>query len=257
MVVLASGGVAYAAEGTLPGDTLYPVKVSVLEPIRTALTFSPTAQIQWHITLAERRISEATALANEGKLSSTTEATLAANFSANANAATQAIGAQETNDPLDAVVATTNFSAQLGGYETVLAQIDSNRDSNTGVLREAIRAQIALSDQTTVSAEPPTSSAAGFRTGSSTTVRIWRACSKRLSMRFTPLPASLILRPAPLRRPARRERRGNLTVPRSLPRRAPTCSHSITTAAHFMPFRILFLTPRVLTCLPELRPRLT
>ena len=32
VLAFSSGGVAYAAEGTLPGDALYPVKVNVIEP---------------------------------------------------------------------------------------------------------------------------------------------------------------------------------------------------------------------------------
>lgn len=169
VVVLASGGIAYAAEGTLPGDILYPVKVSVVEPIQTALAFSPTAQAQVHIALAERRVDEASTLANEGKLSSTTEVALAANFSANSTAATQAIQAQAAADPLGAAVSATTFSAELGGYETVLSQIDSRRHSNTKLLQDSIHTQIASSNQVTASDESLATATSSARTAFSAT----------------------------------------------------------------------------------------
>src|SRR3989344_5538093 len=34
LVVTIGGATAFAAAGTLPGDTLYPVKVNVIEPVR-------------------------------------------------------------------------------------------------------------------------------------------------------------------------------------------------------------------------------
>ena len=80
LIIGSVGGTAYAAENTLPGDTLYAVKVGFTEPLQTALTPSGTGKASWHAILAERRLEEAAALAAENNLSTETQAMLAANF---------------------------------------------------------------------------------------------------------------------------------------------------------------------------------
>lgn len=58
----------YAAENALPGQYLYPVKVSVSEPLRGAITWGAADRAEWDRKVIERRLSEATRLAAEGKL---------------------------------------------------------------------------------------------------------------------------------------------------------------------------------------------
>src|SRR3990167_11094777 len=41
------GGVSYAAENSLPGDTLYPIKVNITEPARGLLARTPKAKAKW------------------------------------------------------------------------------------------------------------------------------------------------------------------------------------------------------------------
>lgn len=61
-------GSSYAAEHALPGDTLYFVKVNINEPVAGALVLSDTKKAQWGVSLTERRLEEAEALAAEGRL---------------------------------------------------------------------------------------------------------------------------------------------------------------------------------------------
>ncbi|MBI2864654.1 MAG: hypothetical protein HYX94_08855 [Chloroflexi bacterium] len=51
------GGAAFASQGALPGEALYPVKTAV-EQIQTALAFGDEAKAETHIALAEKRASE-------------------------------------------------------------------------------------------------------------------------------------------------------------------------------------------------------
>jgi len=55
----AGGGTVYAAQSSLPGDILYPVKLSV-ENIQLAVTLDAADKADLHLTLAQRRIDEAT-----------------------------------------------------------------------------------------------------------------------------------------------------------------------------------------------------
>ncbi len=139
--VLASTGIAFAAEGTLPGSLLYGVKVDVVEPIQTALVFTPHAQTVWQQTLALRRLDEAATLASKGRLRPATEQRLAARFSASARAAAQNNAAQDAADPGATAVRTTAFSAQLAGYQEVFAHISTTDQASTTLLVAAIQAQ--------------------------------------------------------------------------------------------------------------------
>lgn len=68
MLLLIVSGTSYAAENALPGDLLYPFKVNVNEPVRGALLTSTEEKAQWESDKFIRRVEEAEALANEGKL---------------------------------------------------------------------------------------------------------------------------------------------------------------------------------------------
>lgn len=65
---LALTSVAYTAEMSVPGETLYAVKTAVFEPIRDQITLSPEEKLEWETEKIERRIEEAEALAEEQKL---------------------------------------------------------------------------------------------------------------------------------------------------------------------------------------------
>jgi hypothetical protein len=71
ILLLAGGGVAFAAEATLPGDRLYTVKVGVTEPLRDSLAFSSSGKAYLEELKIERRLKEAAKLAAEGRLTDT------------------------------------------------------------------------------------------------------------------------------------------------------------------------------------------
>ena len=66
-VLLLTGGVSYAAEQSLPGDTLYPVKVSVNEEVVEFLKPTLESKTAWDAKRAERRLEEAETLLTQGK----------------------------------------------------------------------------------------------------------------------------------------------------------------------------------------------
>lgn len=55
----AGSSVSFAAERSLPGDMLWPVKVSINENVRLAVAFSPEAKAEWEARRVLRRIEEA------------------------------------------------------------------------------------------------------------------------------------------------------------------------------------------------------
>lgn len=67
--LLMSGSVSFAAENTVPGDILFPVKVHVNENVRSAIVVTPKAQAAWDVQLVERRLQEVEKLASHDKAS--------------------------------------------------------------------------------------------------------------------------------------------------------------------------------------------
>lgn len=73
LVIIAVGaGTSLAAEGSLPGDLLYPVKVKINEPVREAVTVSPVRKAHWEEEKINRRLEEAEALAGQKRLNEKT-----------------------------------------------------------------------------------------------------------------------------------------------------------------------------------------
>lgn len=73
--LVVGGSVAFAAEGTLPGYLLYPVKTEVNERVRGAVAFTSQSKAAWEVRLVERRLEEMEKLAARPLSSEAKEAT--------------------------------------------------------------------------------------------------------------------------------------------------------------------------------------
>lgn len=67
-LLVVGSSTVYAAQGSLPGTLLYPIKVGVTERMESALAVTPEAQFAVNVKLAERRIKEVETLAAQGTL---------------------------------------------------------------------------------------------------------------------------------------------------------------------------------------------
>lgn len=72
VILVAGGGTSLAAEQSLPGDTLYSVKVQFNEPIRGWLAQNPEAQANWQAERLARRLEEMNELESKGRLAEAT-----------------------------------------------------------------------------------------------------------------------------------------------------------------------------------------
>lgn len=84
ILAILGGGTSFAAEGSLPGDLLYPVKVKVNEQVAAALRVSDDSKARFQAELAEKRLKEANALAAQGRLDSEVEVELERAFESSA-----------------------------------------------------------------------------------------------------------------------------------------------------------------------------
>ena len=132
IIVVGGGGISYAAEGTLPGDLLYPVKITVNESVRGALAFSAASKAEWHATAAERRMVEVETLADRGALTPEVRSELEANFEDHAQEIEGIVDEAEVKDPVRAADIRTRFTSSLAAHANVIARLgDGSEDSET------------------------------------------------------------------------------------------------------------------------------
>ncbi len=168
LIISTSAGVSYAAESALPGDTLYPVKVSVNEQVVSALMFSGPARITWLSQLAERRLQEASILTAQGRLDTEKGHEVASRFAAHTAALKAQAQELEKSDPAAAAQASADAATTLEAHEAILARLAVEKDTPApqatdlvGQVRVAAKAFARLSEDAEEKAFSSTSTAEG------------------------------------------------------------------------------------------------
>lgn len=124
------GGVSAAAQNTVPGDILYPVKVGITEEIRGFAALGTENKAEWEEKRAERRLREATELASRGELSAKHEAAIEKKLVAHTTRVIELSKKLEDNGQLgDAINVQANLDAALSSHITLVAIMGSGSAS--------------------------------------------------------------------------------------------------------------------------------
>jgi len=105
--------VPFMAERTVPGDTLYAVKVQFNEEVRSSLTWGSYEKVEWETERLNRRIAEARLLADEGLLTDEVEASVAAAVKEHSDNAKREIEVLRETDADEAAIATIAFDSSV------------------------------------------------------------------------------------------------------------------------------------------------
>lgn len=135
--LILGGGVSFAAESALPGDSLYTVKTNVNEPVQSFFAVSSQSQAELQVQFATRRLEEAEQLAVQGRLTNDYKQQLGQKISEH----TSGFKKQFTQLVADknytkAVSTASEFESALSAHENVLTAIESatstaNTDATT------------------------------------------------------------------------------------------------------------------------------
>lgn len=130
IVLLAGGSVASAAVATLPGDILYPIKISVLEPIQGAFITGDVPKAHWAEEKTIRRLEEAETLAAQGRLSLVSVQTIKDNFEKSANEFNSIMQSSEAIASSTQLVDTRiDFEAKMSAHSQILSSVASSSSS--------------------------------------------------------------------------------------------------------------------------------
>jgi len=142
LVVMLGGGISMAANDALPGDFLYPVKVSVNEKMETWIALSAEADAKVEAKHAEERLEEAEELAVRGEIKAEVKEEVKANFkkkAARARALAEELKAEgklETSARLN-----SEFESVLVAHERILSDISESDDDDQEEINE-IRGEV-------------------------------------------------------------------------------------------------------------------
>ncbi|MDO8604530.1 MAG: hypothetical protein Q7K40_04030 [bacterium] len=149
--LLMGGSVSFAAEQTVPGDVLFPVKVHVNERARGAVAITPKAKAEWDVRLVERRLLEVEKLAADTSAPSETKAIAEKNFKDYSERVKNRISKFEKDDDShDAIETAGKFSEMLRKHE---GKFEKSDDPASRILKE--ENLIVQNSTTTVDASDP------------------------------------------------------------------------------------------------------
>lgn len=136
LVLIVTGATSVAASGSLPGDTLYPIKVRIAEPLQTALTPTAKGKAVWHNVLVERRLEEAATLAVRDDLDPQTQQELESAVSEQVQASlATADGIEAEGDVSSSLDIRSDLEARLTAHAnifTALADHLADTETSTG-----------------------------------------------------------------------------------------------------------------------------
>ncbi len=124
LVVIIGLGGSVAAESSLPGDVLYPVKIGVNENVRAGFTLTTRGKARWNMRRAERRLEEVEALIAGDILTQEKAGDNHVNFRTHVEAAKKEIAALRASGDISASAeVSTELEALLRAHASVLSRV--------------------------------------------------------------------------------------------------------------------------------------
>ena len=129
LLLIVGGSTSYAAEGTVPGDLLYPVKINVNESVFSALSFSAVSKAKWAVEKVGRRLAEA----KSASVNAAVKRELDSEAISDSQDADAQIAALNAQDPTDAQALTAELGVLLQGVSTSTSTVVATSTSSTSV----------------------------------------------------------------------------------------------------------------------------
>ena len=121
------GGVSFAAEDSLPGDQLYPVKIYFTENVKSALSLDPESDANTEAAKIGKRLEEAGKLALKGRLSQNIADKLDAQFQKHLQKMSEIADKLEEQGKLEAAnQIRSRLESILIAHEEILQEITEN-----------------------------------------------------------------------------------------------------------------------------------
>ena len=176
ILLLGTGGTSIAAEQSLPGDLLYPVKININEQVRGFTAVTPEAKAKFALEITDRRLKEVAILSSQGRLNAETGAIIQGELLKQAGQIkNQVASLVSTNNIQAAQEISLNFESSLRAHELILEKISSDQaDKENAVNAEnlASNTDSSVSGSTTASSTGPMAASARLTLASAGNIHI-------------------------------------------------------------------------------------
>jgi hypothetical protein len=125
LIVCVGSATTFAAAGALPGDPLYGVKVSVIEPARVLLATTQKEKAALNVSIALTRVNEAERLAVKDKLTDAQGTEAQKGFDKSLGDAKATLAVLSEKDPEAAASLESSLDISLDAHEAVLTTLSS------------------------------------------------------------------------------------------------------------------------------------
>jgi len=143
LALLLGGGTSFAAEGSLPGDILYPVKIHVNENVQTLAAFSDSAEARAQANLAERRLKEAEQLTSENRLQTEVAVSLRADYENHSEKSAARVKEMAKKDNAAASQVSSEIEAKLSVHKNILGLLlAGDSEEKVGSLLSSVNTSI-------------------------------------------------------------------------------------------------------------------
>ncbi len=119
--IISGGSIAFAAQGSLPGNILYSMKVGLIEPLQETFTFSPLAKAELIANFANQRVKEGQTLAAQKKLNASAQAELSGLLTQYSATLQKTLATVAVTDPAQAAAIGDSFHADMEKRARALA----------------------------------------------------------------------------------------------------------------------------------------
>jgi hypothetical protein len=127
-LMVGMGGTSLAAQGTIPGDLLYPIKVHVNETVRTAFAFDANQKAKLQLALLDERLEEGKRLASLGELHGQVETDLLARIALQVDKTASAANAADAEVGAEVRVA---IADELSSFSNRIAIVPAHMQTRT------------------------------------------------------------------------------------------------------------------------------
>ncbi|MCC7436416.1 hypothetical protein IT402_00880 [Candidatus Nomurabacteria bacterium] len=148
-IVFVGGSVSVVADNSLPGDALYPIKISVNEQIKGALIKNPEAKISYQTTLIDNRLTEIKTLAASKTLTKAKQETAQKALDSHIESLSKQLGTLSDEKPKEALKVTASLEESLKAQKEDLEKIvvKEENGSSTDALKAVDETLKKVSDQ--------------------------------------------------------------------------------------------------------------
>ncbi len=130
VVLVLGNSVALAATEAVPGDTLYPVKVNVMEPARAMVTVTTAGRAEWASNCVKRRLAEAERLIARKELTSAHWAAIEESLDRHVSVAKRHINKLAQEDPESAADISVSLETTLIAHSAAISDVKEGDQDN-------------------------------------------------------------------------------------------------------------------------------